>query len=161
MLVGNVLSRERVSVATEHEGAVNDKPSALRRLAGLLSRGPGGVSAERILAVLAEREQLRSTGVGSGVAVPHGSLDAIEQQVGALLVCPEPIDFDAIDGEPVAILFGLIGPRGAPGEHLKTLAQVSRLLHSEEFREKLVSARDGAEAYAVIASSEGPPRGRP
>ena len=154
MLVDNVLSQERVSVAGTREGLVTDKASALRRLAGLLSSGCGGLEAERIHGVLAAREQLQSTGVGNGVAVPHGSLDSLEHQIGALLVCPQPIEFDAIDGEPVSILFGLIGPRGAPADHLRVLAQVSRLLRSDEFRVQLMQAQDGQAAYALVVAAE-------
>jgi PTS system nitrogen regulatory IIA component len=154
MLVVDVLSRERVSVAGETEGHVRDKPAALRRLAQLLSTGADGLEPERVLGVLAERERLQSTGVGGGVAVPHGSLDVIDRQVGALLICPSPIPFDAIDGEPVAILFGLVGPRDAPADHLRVLACVSRLLRREAVREQLVQARHGADAYSLVASCE-------
>jgi PTS system nitrogen regulatory IIA component len=92
--------------------------------------------------------------VGGGVAVPHGAVDEVPQQVGALLVCPIPIPFDAIDGEPVSILFALIGPKGAPAQHLKVLARVSRLLRRDAFRARLAAATDGAQAYALIRDNE-------
>jgi PTS system nitrogen regulatory IIA component len=154
MLVSNVLSRDRVSVANEAEGPVRDKAGALQRLAQLLARGAHQVSPDTFLRVLAEREKLQSTVVGGGIAVPHGALDELDEQVGALLVCPQPIDFDAIDGEPVTILFGLVGPRGRPAEHLRVLARVSRLLRHEEFRDRLVHARRGADAYAIVATAD-------
>ena len=92
--------------------------------------------------------------MGGGVAIPHGSLERLDRTVGAVLLCPEPVDFEAIDGAPVSILFAVVGPKRATGEHLKTLARVSRLLRDDGFRERLLSAHDGAEAYAMIAAEE-------
>jgi len=120
----------------------------------MLASGQEKVDAELILRVLTERERLQSTGVGGGVAVPHGSVAELQSQIGALLVCPRPIDFDAIDGAPVNILFALVGPKGAPAEHLKILARVSRLLREAAFRERLAQAQSGSEAYRLISSSE-------
>jgi PTS system nitrogen regulatory IIA component len=155
MAVSDILTPEHVSVAGEAEGVVRTKAEAVRRLAALLGRRQTVVGADEIEQVLAERERLQSTGVGGGVAIPHGSVDRLDRTIGAVLICPSPIDFDAIDGEPVSILFAVIGPKRATGEHLKTLARVSRLLRDEAFRSKLVAARSGREAYALIAAEEG------
>ncbi|MCC6524596.1 MAG: PTS sugar transporter subunit IIA [Polyangiaceae bacterium] len=157
MAVLEVLAVERVSVANEAEGVVRTKDAALQRLAALLAHGRSDVSEAEVLAALSEREKLQSTGVGGGVAVPHGSLDKLDRQLGALLVCPHPIPFDAIDGEPVSILFALVGPKRASAEHLKILARVSRLLRSESFRQKLVQAAHGSDAYSLIAVTEAAP----
>jgi PTS system nitrogen regulatory IIA component len=153
-----ILSPDRVSVSSETEGIVRDKPAALERLARMLASGQGEVDAHQILEVLSERERLQSTGVGGGVAVPHGAVTALQRQIGALLVCPRPIEFDAIDGAPVNILFALVGPKGAPAEHLKILARVSRLLREAGFRQRLAQAQTGSEAYELISTSE---RGAP
>ncbi|MEQ9321311.1 MAG: PTS sugar transporter subunit IIA [Polyangiaceae bacterium] len=158
MALDEILAENRVSVANEAEGYVRTKGDALTRLAAMLASGQQAVSEERILDVLTEREKLQSTGVGGGVAVPHGSVPELDKQVGALLICPEPIDFDAIDGAPVSILFALVGPKGAPAQHLKVLAKVSRLLRQEAFRAKLVDVHVGAEAYdLIVANSRGAP----
>ncbi|MCA9625506.1 MAG: PTS sugar transporter subunit IIA [Myxococcales bacterium] len=154
MALADILNPDRVSVSCETEGLVQDKEQALRRLAALLANGQKAVSGERILEVLAEREKLQSTGVGAGVAVPHGSVAELDHQIGALLVCPEPIPFDAIDGQPVSIIFALVGPKGAPAEHLKLLARVSRLLRQPGFRKQLSEVGSGAEAYQLILGSE-------
>ncbi len=154
MPIIDILSAERVAVSNLAEGSVRDKPSALERLAGLLATGQRVVDAERILQVLVERERLQSTGVGGGVAVPHGSVDHLERQVGALLVCPDPIPFDAIDGEPVNILFALVGPKGVPAEHLKILARVSRLLRDGSFRRRLGQVTAGREAYELMCATD-------
>jgi nitrogen PTS system EIIA component len=130
-------------------------PTAGPRTGGDEARRPGLVSVEEIERVLEERERLQSTGVGGGVAIPHGSLDRLERTLGAVLLCPKPIAFDAIDGAPVSILFAVVGPRRAAGEHLKTLARVSKLLRDDRFRQRLVSASTGREAFALIAAEEG------
>jgi PTS system nitrogen regulatory IIA component len=155
MGVSDILTPDHVSVAGDAEGVVTSKREAIRRLAVLLSRRQNVVAADDIEHVLTERERLQSTGVGGGVAIPHGSIDRLERTVGAVLLCPKPIDFDAIDGAPVSILFAVIGPRRATGEHLKTLAKVSKLLRDDGFRHRLVAAASGREAYALIAAEEG------
>ena len=155
MGVIEILTPEHVSVAGEAEGVVTSKRDAIHRLAALLALGQKAVSAEEIEHVLNERERLQSTGVGGGVAIPHGPIDRLERTLGAVLLCPASIDFDAIDGARVTILFAVIGPRRATGEHLKTLARVSRLLRDDAFRARLVAAPTGREAFAVIAAEEG------
>ena len=155
MGVSEILTPDHVSVAGAAEGRVNNKREAIHRLAALLALRQSLVSAEEIEHVLNERERLQSTGVGGGVAIPHGSIDRLERTIGAVLLCPAPIEFDAIDSAPVSILFAVIGPRRATGEHLKTLARVSRLLRDDGFRTRLVAAPNGLEAYALITAEEG------
>ncbi|HVK66003.1 MAG TPA: PTS sugar transporter subunit IIA [Polyangium sp.] len=156
MGVLEILSADHVSVANEAEGVVRTKPEALRRIAELLARGLVPVTpVVEIERVLIEREKLQSTGVGGGVAIPHGGLEGLDRHVGAVLLCPHPIDFDAIDRAPVSILFAVVGPKRAAGEHLKTLARVSRLLRDDEFRKRLLLAPSGADAFTIIAAEEG------
>ena len=155
MGVSQILTPDHVSLASTVEGVVRTKPEAIRRLSALLSHGQTLVSAEDIERVLTEREALQSTGVGGGVAIPHGAIDRLDHLVGAVLLCPKPIEFDAIDRAPVSILFAVIGPKRATGEHLKTLARVSRLLRDDSFRERLLGAQSGSDAFAMIADEEG------
>jgi len=155
MGVLEILSAERVSVANEAEGAVRSKTDAIRRLAALLAKDHGSIGVEEVERVLSERERLQSTGVGGGVAIPHGAIDRLDRLIGAVLLCPTPIDFDAIDSAPVSILFAVVGPKRATGEHLKTLARVSRLLRDEGFRARLLAAPSGGVAYDLIAAEEG------
>ena len=118
--------------------------------------GPrGGVSVADIERALLEREQLQSTGIGEGVAIPHGALPQLGEQVAALLIVPGGVEFQAIDDAPVSILFGVITPKRATGEHLKTLARVSRLLRNRDFRARLVGSADEASAYELIRVEEG------
>ena len=155
MGVSEILSTQQVSVANAIEGRVLGKADALKRLSVLLANGQRQVPAAEIEQVLIEREKLHSTGVGDGVAIPHGAVDRLEKLVGAVLLCPEPVDFDALDGAPVSIFFAVIGPKRATGEHLKTLARISRLLRANGFRDRLIHAPSGGAAFELIAAEEG------
>lgn len=152
MVLTDILAGERVGLSRQGSGPAS-KEAALLALADLLSRG-SGVTSNEFLRVLDERESLQTTGIGDGVAIPHGALDALEQQVAALLVCPDGVPFDSIDGRPARILFAVVGPKRASTEHLKTLARVSRLLRDASFREKLLSASDGGEAFELVRAAE-------
>jgi PTS system nitrogen regulatory IIA component len=155
MGVCDILSRDRVSVSSVEGEPVRSKNEALKRLSVLLSHGQSVVSKEEIERVLQEREKLQSTGVGGGVAIPHGSIDGLERMIGAVLLCPTPIEFEAIDDKPVSILFAVIGPKKATGEHLKTLARASRLLRDDQFRARLLGAPSGPAAFDMLAMEEG------
>lgn len=154
MHVLDILSRDRVALSGG-SCYVRTKAEALHTLADLLARGDASLSAAEIEDVLVKREELQSTGVGSGVAIPHASMDRLERIVGALLVCREPIDFAAIDGEPVSILFAVVGPKRSTGEHLKTLARVSRLLRDDGFRQRLAESDKPDDALRLIGGEEG------
>lgn len=154
MRVCDTLSPKQVAVSSEAEGLIRSKAEALKRLADLLARGLENVDKNEIERVLLDREKLQSTGIGGGVAIPHGSLDRIDKQVGAMLLCPAPIEFDAIDNAPVSILFALVGPKQTTGLHLQTLARVSRLLRNQSFRQKLLVSPDGSSAFAAIFEEE-------
>jgi PTS system nitrogen regulatory IIA component len=156
MILTDILSNERVRVALGGSD-VKTKDAALHALAELLGGGSssrGGPSSLDFYRVLSEREALQSTGIGDGVAIPHGAVESLSGQVAAVLICPEGVPFDAIDNRPVRILFAVVGPKRATGEHLKTLARISRLLRDSSFREKLLSSSDRNEAYALIRSAE-------
>ena len=127
----DILTPRRVDVARANGANILSKTDAIRRLAELLVTGEAGLSSTEVEQELRKREELQSTGVGGGVAIPHAKLDGLDRIVGALLLCPEPIGFDSIDGRPVSIMFAVIGPLRAPGEHIKTLARVSRLLRDD------------------------------
>ena len=97
-----------------------DKLAAMSRLATLLTEG-SGLDRGQVQKVLLERESLQSTGIGEGVAIPHGALALLETQVAALLVVPAGVEFQAIDDMKVTILFAVVSPKRATGEHLKTV----------------------------------------
>jgi PTS system nitrogen regulatory IIA component len=112
MLLSDLLTPERVDLEVERSSL--DKPRALTRLASMLASGSGALAAD-VERVLTEREDLQSTGIGDGVAIPHGAMPDLAQQYAALLVAPLGVEFAAIDGAPVSILFAVIGPKRASG----------------------------------------------
>jgi nitrogen PTS system EIIA component len=154
MPLKELLSEERIAVRHNDAATPLDKPGALHRLATMLAAG-AHVDAAAVERVLVEREQLQSTGIGEGVAIPHGALAQLETQFASLLIVPEGLEFAAIDGLHVNILFAVVTPKRASGEHLKTLARVSRLLRNKGFRERLVAATSPKEAYDLISTEEG------
>ncbi len=154
MRLTDLLTPERVAIRHNDPGRPLDKPAVLRALSEMLAHG-AHVDVDQVERVLAEREQLQSTGIGEGVAIPHGALPQLETQHATLVIVPEGVDFAAIDGLPVNILFAVIGPKRATGEHLKTLARVSRLLRNKAFRDRLVGAADAQVVYALISAEEG------
>jgi PTS system nitrogen regulatory IIA component len=154
MRLTELLTQERVAVHRDDGAHPLDKKEVLRLLATMLASG-ARVDASVVERVLVEREQLQSTGIGEGVAIPHGALPQLESQYASLLIVPDGVDFVAIDGLKVNILFAVIGPKRATGEHLKTLARVSRLLRNKSFRDRLVGASGSKEAYALIEAEEG------
>jgi PTS system nitrogen regulatory IIA component len=145
-MLGGLLHPERVRIGL----MLRDKEAALRAIAGLLTMPEGTANEETIYEVLLERERLASTGVGSGVAIPHGRYDGVADLRAAVAVCPTGVDFEAVDHLPVKILVGIIGPRSLPQKHLAALAGVSRVLRDSSTRAALLSATDNAEAYRVL-----------
>lgn len=131
-----------------------DKDGVLWALSQRFAPSTVLVDVERIHAVLAEREALASTGIGSGVAVPHGRLSELKTIQGCLAVCGEGVHFDAIDGKPVHIFFALLGPVGETKEHLKSLARVSRLLRETQFRHRLIEAADDQALWSLVLEAD-------
>src|SRR5579859_780429 len=114
MRLTDLLTPERVAISHNNSARPLNKAGVLDALAQLLSVGTQ-VDAAQVERVLFEREQLQSTGIGEGVAIPHGALPQLENQHATLLVVPEGVEFAAIDGLPVNILFAVIGPKRATG----------------------------------------------
>lgn len=112
-----------------------------------------GVPADKILPALMEREQLGSTGVGRGVAIPHGKIEGLGSIVGVLARLDEGVDFEAVDDQPVDLVFVLLAPSNASAAHLKALAKVSRLLRDERVREALRGAKTQEALFAIAAET--------
>ncbi|AKV02592.1 PTS IIA-like nitrogen-regulatory protein PtsN [Labilithrix luteola] len=158
MRLTDLLSPERVGIKRTSANDDFDKETAIGLLATMLGEHDG-VTTTEIERVLLEREALQSTGIGEGVAIPHGALPQLTEQVAALLIVPAGVEFQAIDDAPVSILFGVIGPKRATGEHLKTLARVSRLLRSKDFRTRLINAESSSKAFELISAEEAEKKG--
>jgi len=119
----------------------------------LLAANPG-LNREEVLRVLLERESLGSTGIGDGVAIPHGKLRNLERQLIAFGLSRKGVDFDAMDGKPARLFFLLIAPEESVGIHLKTLARISKLLKASHARERLQSATDRQQIFSIISEEE-------
>ncbi|GAC1546235.1 MAG: PTS sugar transporter subunit IIA [Polyangiales bacterium] len=148
MRLVEIMTEDRVVVTRGLQG----KPAALDAIAKLLAKGTPSRDAPAILAVLAEREGLQSTGIGDGVAIPHGFLVELDTQIAALVIAADGVEFEAIDGRPARIILGVVGPkRGmhAQVEHLRILARVSKVLREPSLREKVLGARTSLEVFTL------------
>jgi len=132
------------------EGAVccdvkaQTKETVIRELVGLLVK-TGSIKDKdvpKLMRILLERESLGSTGIGQGVAIPHGKSNCVTQLVGAIGICQQGVAFDSLDGEPTKIFFLLVAPEDSAGPHLKALARISRLLKEKHFRDSLINAKE-------------------
>jgi PTS system nitrogen regulatory IIA component len=135
--------------AVIHGLAVVSKKKLIGELA-LSASGFCGIDAASLFETLWEREQLGSTGVGQGIAIPHGRVQKLGQIVGVFAQLSEPVAYEAIDDAPVDLVFLLLTPAEAGADHLKALARVSRLLRNAAICEKLRAANDAAALYAVL-----------
>jgi PTS system nitrogen regulatory IIA component len=109
-----------------------------------------GVSDKTIYETLLERERLGSTGVGHGIAIPHGKLSQLTRLHGLFARLDSPVDFESVDDQPVDLVFLLLAPEGAGADHLKALARISRLLRNASVVEKLRASDDPAALFAIL-----------
>jgi PTS system nitrogen regulatory IIA component len=128
---------------------VNGKKQAIQELAARAAE-LCGQSERTIFEILLQREKLGSTGIGHGIAIPHGKLPKLERLFGLFARLDRAIDFESLDGQPVDLVFLLLAPEGAGADHLKALAQVARLLRDPETANKLRESRDAEALYAVL-----------
>ena len=131
---------------------VGNKKQALQELARRAALATG-VTERRIYDVLSERERLGTTGIGRGVAVPHGKLDELTSLCGFFARLDRPIPFDAIDDQPVDLLFVLLAPENAGAEHLRALARISRMLRDAAICEKLRGTDNADALYALLTAN--------
>ena len=129
---------------------VNGKKQALQELA-VRAAELTGQSERAILEILLQREKLGSTGVGNGIAIPHGKLPKLGRLFGLFARLDRPIDFEALDSQPVDLIFLILAPEAAGADHLKALARVARLLRDPEIARKLRESGDADALYAVLA----------
>jgi nitrogen PTS system EIIA component len=129
---------------------VNGKKQLLQELAAKAAE-LSGQNERAIFEILLQREKLGSTGVGNGIAIPHGKLARLNKLFGLFARLERPVDFEALDGQPVDLVFLLLAPEGAGADHLKALARVARMLRDPDVARKLRDSRDAEALYAVLA----------
>jgi PTS system nitrogen regulatory IIA component len=128
----------------------NNKKQVLQELAARAAELTGQ-NERAILEILLQREKLGSTAVGNGVAIPHGKLPKLGRLFGLFARLDRPVDFEALDAQPVDLVFLLLAPEGAGADHLKALARVARLLRDPENARRLRESRDADALHAVLA----------
>jgi PTS system nitrogen regulatory IIA component len=129
---------------------VNNKKQVIQELSARAAELTGQ-NERAILEILTQREKLGSTAVGNGVAIPHGKLPKLGRLFGLFARLERPVDFEALDGQPVDLVFLLLAPESAGADHLKALARVARMLRDAEIARKLRESRDADAVYAVLA----------
>jgi nitrogen PTS system EIIA component len=133
----------------------NNKTDAIKELTALLKSTGTIADTESIAKVILEREELGSTGIGDGIAVPHGKSDAVDKVIAAFGRSEKGIDFESeTDDIPVRLIFLLIAPTGSSGPHLLALARISRLLRNKSFRERLIKVKSKSEILDIFKSEE-------
>lgn len=147
------LSSLLASDAIDSDLVAANKKALFQSLGAAMARRTG-LAAKDIVASLAVREKLGSTGFGAGVAIPHGKIEGLTGVVGYFARLSAPIDYDAVDGLPVDLVFLLLSPPDAGADHLKALASVSRTLRDRQILEKLRGARSRDAMFALLAAEE-------
>jgi len=145
MELADILSEESVLVSGEISNK-NDVLKALAKRAAKLT----GFAAEEIVEALSDREALGSTGLGNGIAIPHGKFAPLKGVIAVFLKLEHPVDFEAVDDQPVDIVMMLLAPMGAGADHLKALARVARVLRTDSVTDSLRGSSDPAKLYAIL-----------
>jgi len=150
MILTHILQPTCVKVPLEGR----DKNSVITELVDLLDKNGLIQDRQAVLDAVFTRERTRSTGIGSGIAIPHGKCSAVRELVMALGVAHDPVDFDSVDKKPVSLVILLVSPLDQTGPHIQALARISRLMLDEEFRKALENAPSGQAAYDLMSERE-------
>jgi fructose-specific phosphotransferase system IIA component len=150
LLLTDLLTVDRIKIPLE----ATTKDDLLRELVDVLSNAKRGDDQEEILRAVREREAVLSTGIGHGVAIPHGKSAAVSELRMAAGRVAAPVEFDALDGQPVELLFLLVGPETAAGPHIKALSRISRIVRKDDVRDRLIAARDANEFLRALQEAE-------
>jgi len=134
--------------------ASRNKEDAIEELVNILADHNLLTDRAQAFEAVIAREQTRSTGIGSGIAIPHGKCQAAKELVMAIGIAPDPIEFDSIDRKPVSIIILLVSPPDQTGPHIQALARISRLMLDGQFKTQLEQARTPEEVYSLVSSKE-------
>jgi mannitol/fructose-specific phosphotransferase system IIA component (Ntr-type) len=149
VLLTDILKPDRVVVPL----AARDKNGVIAELARVLVEKTQAPLAE-VLSAIEERESVLSTGIGFGVAIPHAKCAAVRELIMVGGVSAEPVPFDSIDGEPVRLVFMIVGPESSAGLHVKLLSRIARLVRRDGIRRQLVESRTPDEFYRTLLEAE-------
>jgi mannitol/fructose-specific phosphotransferase system IIA component (Ntr-type) len=150
LLLTDLLTLGRIKIPLEG----HTKDDLLRELVGIVAHDDGIDDEQAVLDAVRERESILSTGIGHGVAIPHGKSASVPELRMAAGLAATPVDFDALDGQPVALFFLLIGPESAAGPHIKALSRISRIVRRDDVRGRLIAARNAGEFLQALKDAE-------
>jgi len=150
MLITEILSKKSIKLTLE----ATDKEEVLEELVNGLADTKSLSDKKAILKSLIDRENLGSTGIGQGIAIPHGKTDKVNELIAYMGISHKGVNFEALDGESVHIFFLLLAPKESAGPHLKALARISRLLRDNHLCQLIVKSKTPEEVYQIIASEE-------
>jgi mannitol/fructose-specific phosphotransferase system IIA component (Ntr-type) len=150
LLLTDLLTIDRIKIPLQSQA----KDELLRELVEVVSASGGVPDRDDVLRAVREREAVLSTGIGHGVAIPHGKSPGLSELRMAAGRSASPVDFDALDGQPVSLFFLLVGPESAAGPHIKALSRISRLVRRDEIRARLVAARTAEEFLKTLHEVE-------
>lgn len=150
MKIMDILVKDAVILDLESK----EKPAILEQLATALAASETGVDAGRLLDVLVERESLQSTGIGDGVAIPHGKVAGLSRLLASFARSRDGVDFDSIDGQKTHLFFLLVVPEHSGGLHLKALARISRFFRDAAFRKALMEAETQEDVLRAIEEED-------
>jgi PTS system nitrogen regulatory IIA component len=153
MKLSDILDRDSIILDLK----AKDKTAVLEELAGSICRHETHIDKEALVRVLLERERLGSTGIGDGVAIPHGKLSGVRQPIVSFGRSSRGLDFDAMDGQPAYLFFLLLAPENSAGVHLKALAKIAKILKNASFRKRLMTATSKEELYRAIVETDDEP----
>ncbi len=150
MKIEDILNKQRTCVSLSSQ----NKKDIIAELIGLMVKDGLITDGQELLDSAMEREGLMSTGIGKGVAIPHGRTKGLKKMAGAFGVCKNKIDFGSLDGQPVQIFFFIATPQSIIADHVKALALVSRLLNREDTRGRLLAADDSQKVIDIFMEAE-------
>ncbi len=153
MQIAEFISPERVVVRQQ----AGSKKRALELVSNLIAGAYPSLVETEVFDCLIARERLGSTGIGHGIAIPHGRLKSVDRPIGAFVLLEKGVDFDALDGKPVDMVCALVVPAESTEEHLQILATLAALFSDEQLRERLRRAASAAELYALLTGDERAP----
>jgi PTS system nitrogen regulatory IIA component len=148
--IADTISPERIVSNAQ----ATSKKCALERLSSLVASNEDKLVATEVFDSLVARERLGSTGIGHGVAIPHGRLGKLDHAVSAFMRLEKGVDFDAIDNEPVAYMFALLVPKDSNDDHLQLLAQLAKMFSNPAMRERLRLASSSEELYELLSQTK-------
>lgn len=150
MKVSELLNENNVLINVEAQ----DKYELIDKLIDVVANSGKVIDKEKVRNCVYEREKILSTGVGKGFAVPHGKTDAVTDIVLAFAITKEPLDYEALDNQPVRLVMLMVGKDSLVSSHIKLLSRISRLMNNDEFRENLLNAKSKQEILEIFRKEE-------